>query len=181
MARVGRNEPCPCGSGRKSKRCCGPKRGPSEKQLARAQLTHHARRAITILGDFDEQELRPLWERLPELPDLDLSLLVPLPELFSPALARLCEAFEDDDPDAAEDALPPVLAAVDTAQNRARLATAVANLEASGRIRPRLAALAQIDLASRSGGILLRASLVEAVAVATGRSRTSGGLLVAAA
>lgn len=180
MARVGRNDPCPCGSGRKAKRCCGPERGPSETQLARAQLTHHARRAITVLGDFDEQELRPLWERLCELPALDLSLLVPLPELFSPALARLCEAFEDDDPDAAEDALAPVLASVDTAQNRARLATAVANLEASGRIRPRLAALAQIDLASRSG-ILLRSSLIEAVAVATGRSRTPGGLLVAAA
>ena len=180
MARVGRNEPCPCGSGRKAKRCCRPERGPSESQLARAQLTHHARRAVTILGGFDEQELRPLWDRLPELPGLDLSLLVPLPELFSPALARLCEAFEDDDPDAAEDATPPVLAAVDTTQNRARLATAVANLEAAGHIRPRLAALAQIDLASRSG-ILLRASLHEAVAVATGKSRTPGGLLVAAA
>jgi uncharacterized protein YecA (UPF0149 family) len=26
-ARIGRNSPCPCGSGKKYKKCCGPKQG----------------------------------------------------------------------------------------------------------------------------------------------------------
>ncbi|MCA1700846.1 MAG: SEC-C domain-containing protein, partial [Actinobacteria bacterium] len=33
MPRAGRNEPCPCGSGRKVKRCCGQQRGPSNDDL----------------------------------------------------------------------------------------------------------------------------------------------------
>ena len=36
MAGLGRNERCPCGSGRKVKRCCGVQRGPSEDELAKA-------------------------------------------------------------------------------------------------------------------------------------------------
>jgi len=36
MPGPGRNDPCPCGSGRKVKRCCQQQRGPSEEQLARA-------------------------------------------------------------------------------------------------------------------------------------------------
>ena len=36
MPAPGRNQPCPCGSGRKVKRCCGEQRGPAEAQLERA-------------------------------------------------------------------------------------------------------------------------------------------------
>src|SRR5215211_7617635 len=35
MAQQGRNERCQCGSGRKVKRCCGVRRGPSEAVLAK--------------------------------------------------------------------------------------------------------------------------------------------------
>ena len=38
MPGPGRNQPCPCGSGRKTKHCCGEQRGPSEEQLARAHV-----------------------------------------------------------------------------------------------------------------------------------------------
>src|SRR5947209_8642841 len=38
MADGRRNAPCSCGSGRKAKRCCGIRRGPSESDLARAGL-----------------------------------------------------------------------------------------------------------------------------------------------
>ena len=39
MPGSGRNQPCPCGSARKTKHCCGQRRGPSEDQLARALTT----------------------------------------------------------------------------------------------------------------------------------------------
>jgi hypothetical protein len=44
MAQQGRNERCPCGSGRKVKRCCGVQRGPSEVELAKAWLYQQAGR-----------------------------------------------------------------------------------------------------------------------------------------
>jgi hypothetical protein len=43
MAKIGRNELCGCGSGRKVKRCCGIARGSSEASLARAFLRCAAR------------------------------------------------------------------------------------------------------------------------------------------
>src|SRR5215207_548002 len=45
----GRNHPCRCGSGRKTKHCCGEQRGPSQEQLARAHVAQLARHAIPDL------------------------------------------------------------------------------------------------------------------------------------
>ena len=42
MAQEGRNARCRCGSGRKVKRCCGVRRGPSEAELAKAWLHQQA-------------------------------------------------------------------------------------------------------------------------------------------
>lgn len=179
MSRTGRNDPCPCGSGRKAKRCCGIPRGPSEEQLARALLARTARRAAAALAPLELSELRALFGELADLPARDLDLLVPLPELVSPELARLYQAIRADDPDAAEGVLPSVLRAVDTPQTRARLATAIAELECAGRLDRRLAALALIDLDSDSD-MLVRASLIQAAFVAAGAARTPSGLVVAA-
>jgi hypothetical protein len=117
--------------------------------------------------------------RLPELPERDLTLLVELPELVSPELARLYDALTDDDVDRAEELLAPVLRRIDTPQARARLADAVANLQTAGRIDPLLAAAAHIDLDSDSD-LLITASLIHAAALAAGATRTPGGLLLAA-
>ena len=51
MPRAGRNEPCPCGSGRKVKRCCGQQRGPSDDDLARAHIAILARAIRWSDGD----------------------------------------------------------------------------------------------------------------------------------
>ena len=179
MSRVGRNQPCPCGSGRKTKRCCGQRRGPSERDLAKARLAHHATRAAAKLAPLPEQRWLELLRRLPELPERDLTLLVELPELVSPELARLYDALTDDDVDRAEELLAPVLRRIDTPQARARLADAVANLQTAGRIDPLLAAAAHIDLDSDSD-LLITASLIHAAALAAGATRTPGGLLLAA-
>jgi SEC-C motif len=179
VSAVGRNEPCPCGSGGKTKRCCGVKTGPSEAQLARSFLALEARRAAPVVASRDELELRALWDEIFELPGKDLSLLVPLPELLTPDIERLCSAVSDDDPDEAEAALPAVLAHYDAPIVRAGLARSVIALRDRGSIPTELAALALVDLGVDSTAFL-RASLIRSVAILAGVSRTPAGLVLAA-
>lgn len=180
MAKVGRNQPCPCGSGRKAKRCCGVERGPDEESLARAYLAHAAREASIVLVGVSEVELVSLLDKLADLPGRDLSLQVELQKVVSPELARLRDAVADGDEEAAEDSLADVLRAIDTPPQRARLAGAVIALRAAGSLDARLAAAALIDLASGSRHLLC-SSLLEAVAVQAGATRTPSGILLAAA
>ncbi len=179
VAKLGRNEPCSCGSGRKAKRCCGVERGPGEESLARAFLSHAAREAAQELRHLPDAEFDDLLDELPELPALDLSLQVELPKLFSPALDRFCDAFGEDDPEAAQEPFGELLRAVDSPLERARLARAVSALRARGRLDAKLAAVALIDLASASRA-LIGASLIQAVAVRVGAARTPAGVLLAA-
>jgi hypothetical protein len=177
VAKVGRNEPCPCGSGHKAKRCCGVSGGPSEESLARAFLAHASRAAAGQLQRVPDDELFDLFDELWELPAVDLSLQVELPKLLSPALDRLSEAVADDDPD--PELLDLVVAAIDTPIERARLARAVIAQAETRAIDERLAGAALVDLGSDSRR-LLRAGLLEAVAVRVGAARTPGGILLAA-
>ena len=177
MAKVGRNEPCPCGSGRKAKRCCGVEGGPSVESLARAFLAHASRKAAGELRRLADAELAELFEELWELPAVDLSLQVELPKLLSPALGRLCDAVADDDPD--PELLDAAVGAIDTPTERARLARAVIAQVRAKAISEKLADAALIDLGSDSRR-LLRAGLLEAVAVRVGAARTPAGILLAA-
>ena len=179
MPGPGRHEPCPCGSGRKTKRCCGQRRGPAEDQLARAHLAALARQAIPDLAELSDRALDHLWEGLTDLPSVDFSLLVTLPKLIGPDLQRLREAVEHDDPDWGWDALTAVHTQIDTPQQRARLADAIVQLRDQRRINRRQAAYALLDLDSRATRFIA-ASLLEAVAVPVGTSRTPGGLHIAA-
>jgi hypothetical protein len=179
MSSVGRNQPCPCGSGRKAKRCCGVQRGPSERDLATAALAHHALNAAGTLAHVSDHRVLELVRELDDLPERDLTLLVELPAFVSPELGRLYRAIAAGDIDLADELLPPLLEAIDTPQARARLADAVADLQAAGRLDPLLAAAAHIDLGSRSR-FLIRASFIQAATIAAGMTRTPGGLLLAA-
>ena len=179
MPGPGRNQPCPCGSGRKTKRCCGQTRGPSEDQLARAHVAQLARQAIPDLAGLSDRALDHLWEGLMDLPSVDFSLLVTLPKLIGPDLQRLRESIEHDDPDWGWDALTAVHQQIDTPQQRARLADAIVRLRDQHRINRRQAAYALLDLDSRSTRFIA-ASLLEAVAVSVGVNRTPGGLQIAA-
>ena len=134
MPGPGRNQPCPCGSGRKTKRCCGEQRGPSEDQLARAHVAQLAHDAVHDLAGLSDRALDILWEGLLDLPAIDLSLLVTLPKLIGPDLERLREAIEHDDPDWGWDALTTVHKQIDTPQQRARLADAIVRLRDQHRI-----------------------------------------------
>lgn len=179
MSGLGRNDRCPCGSGRKVKRCCGVRRGPSEAALADAFLAAEARAAAPALVGLCEEDLTELWERLFDLPSKHLSLLVVFPELLTPELERFHRAVADDDPDEAEEALPPVLARYDTPPVRARIARALIALRESGDIDRELAAAALVDLTAPSG-VLIQGSLLHSAAVATGAERTPAGLVLAA-
>ncbi|MGO8905946.1 MAG: SEC-C metal-binding domain-containing protein [Solirubrobacteraceae bacterium] len=179
MPGPGRNDPCPCGSGRKVKRCCGQRRGPCEDDLARAHLAHLARQAASDLVGLSESALDHLWDGLMDLPATDYSLLVTLPKLIGPDLKRLREAIQHDDPDWGWDALTAVHKQIDTPQQRVRLADAILRLREERRINRRQAAYALLDLSTRSTRFIT-ASLLEAVAVSTGVSRTPSGLQIAA-
>jgi hypothetical protein len=179
MPKPGRNQRCPCGSGRKVKRCCGVQRGPSKDQLARAHVALLAREAASDIAGLSDSALDHLWEGLLDLPATDLSLLVRLPKLIGPDLQRLREAIADDDPDWGWDALTAVAREIDTPQQRAQLADALTTLRDQHRVNRRQAAAAILDLDSRSTRFIA-ASLLEAVAVSIGASRTPGGLQIAA-
>ena len=179
MPGTGRNQPCPCGSGHKTKHCCGERRGPSEDQLARAHLAQLAHQAISDLAGLSDRALDHLSEGLMDLPALDLSLLVTLPKLIGPDLERLREAIEHDDADWGWDALTNVHKQIDTPQQRARLADAIVRLRDQRRINRRQAAYALLDLHTPSTRFIA-ASLLEAVAVSIGVHRTPGGLHIAA-
>ena len=179
MPGPGRNHPCRCGSGRKTKHCCGEQRGPSEDQLARAHVAQLARQAIPDLAGLSDHALDHLSEGLIDLPAIDLSLLVTLPKLIGPDLERLRESIEHDDPDWGWGALTAVHQQIDTPQQRARLADAIIQLRDQHRINRRQAAYALLDLHTPSTR-LIAASLLEAVAVSIGVNRTPGGLHIAA-
>jgi hypothetical protein len=175
----GRNQPCPCDSGRKTKHCCGEHRGPSDEQLARAHVAELFHQTVDELHGLSDRALDRLWEGLLDLPPLDLSMLVALPKLIGPHLERLREAIEHEDPDWGWDALTAVHKQIDTPQQRARLADAIVRLRDHNRIGRRQAAYALLDLHTNSTR-LVAASLLEAVAVQVGAHRTPGGLHVAA-
>src|SRR5436190_5298566 len=179
MPGPGRNDPCPCGSARKVKRCCGEHRGPGEDDLARAYLAQQARGAARRLRHLDDGELRELFDDLFEIPELDLALTITLPQLLTPDLQRLFDAIKADDPDAGDEVIPKILDNLDTPVERARLARAIINLRDAKRLDSLRAAAAIIDLDSRSR-ILLNACLVHTAFIHTGRLRTPGGLRLAA-
>jgi hypothetical protein len=179
MPGPGRNELCPCGSNRKVKRCCGPRRGPGEDDLARAYLAHQAREAARKLRHLDDDELRDLFDDLFELPQLDLALTITLPQLLTPDLQHLFDAVKADDPDAGDEVIPRILDRLDTPVERARLARALVNLRDANRLDSLLAAAAIIDLGSRSR-ILLNACLIHTAFIHVGIARTPGGLRLAA-
>ena len=180
MPGPGRNQPCPCGSGRKTKRCCGEQRGPSEEQLARAHLATLAHDAVHDLAASQTDALEILWEGLFDLPTIDLSLHVKLPELITPELQRLRDAIADDDPDRGWDELtrrdradrhPPT-----TRPSRRRDPRDSATNTASPAPKPPTRSTTSTPHPSD----LLAASLTHTIAVAVGASRTPGGLQIAA-
>jgi SEC-C motif len=81
MAKIGRNDPCPCGSGQKYKRCCGPRddaaaaeRTAADRTAAVARQTPRFAPETAIGGEDDsldeaEHAAQDLLERYPAVHD----------------------------------------------------------------------------------------------------------------
>ncbi|MHB1988649.1 MAG: YecA family protein [Acidimicrobiales bacterium] len=178
VAKVGRNELCSCGSSLKAKRCCL-----AEPELRtttpRATLARLQTSVMPALRGIGRERFGELYDEVIYLPELDVSLHVPLPVVFTPDLESALYACSVHDGDAFDHALRAVLPSVDTIENRLRLAEAVLALRDLGRIPPRLAAVAVVDLNQAASAFLL-SSLAQSVGVRSGDERTPSGLLVAA-
>jgi len=178
VSAIGRNQPCRCGSKKKTKHSCGVPNGPSDAELAKAFLAAEARGAARRLIRLSEDELHELFDEMLDLPEQHLSLQLPLPKLLAPELEALRYAIDDDDPDAADEHLAPALKRVDDPLQRAGLARAVLALAANGAIDAAVADAAILDLDSHGTSALIRTSLLNALSVSVGASRTPAGLLV---
>jgi hypothetical protein len=181
MGKVGRNDPCPCGSGRKVKRCCGVQRGPSEEDVARAFLSELSEDAAGVLQDVSESEFMAMGKawcmRAATYPELR----VRLPD-DSPAVERLMQALVEGDKARSREPFDEVLEEVDTPVERARLVRAVHGLMDDGVVDVTSAAVAAYELSTVSRE-LLRAWLIDAMerfvalrVVGRGRVRCSATL-----
>jgi hypothetical protein len=176
MAKVRRNDPCPCGSGNKAKRCC---HGPVQPLDVRIMPPEVYRDSICELAGTTRDEFDDLFGELVDLPELDLSLQVPLPKIWTPEIDRAVTALHDEEEEVFDEALSDVVSKVDTTVARLLLARAVVILRDAGKISKRLAALAVIELDTEDSAFV-RSSVAESLAVLAGDQRTPSGLLVAA-
>jgi len=131
MGKVGRNDPCPCGSGRKVKRCCGLQRGPDEDSTARAFLAEVSRDAARVLN-VSESQFIAIMEEWSGLATIYPELRVQLPD-NSPAIERLAQAYVEMDMHGSREPIHEVREEVDTPAERARLVHAVHALLSEGR------------------------------------------------
>jgi len=176
MAKVQRNQPCPCGSGQKAKRCC---HGPQQFVDVRIMPLDMSQEALDTLVGTGKVEMRALFDQLLYLPELDLSLQVPLPGVLTPEIDRAIRALRDDDGDEFDRAVAQVVPTLDTISRRIALALAVIALRDQGRISPKLAAMAVFEL-DRPESTLFLSSVAESIGVLAGQQRTPTGLVVAA-
>jgi hypothetical protein len=178
VSAIGRNQPCRCGSKKKTKHCCGVPHGPSDAELAKAFLATQARDAAGRLIRLSQDELHDLFHEMLDLPEQHLSLQLPLPKLLPPELEALRYAIDDDDLDAVDEQLEPALKRVDNPLQRASLARAILALGDNGAIDAAVADAAIVDLDSHDTSSLVRTSLLHALSVSVGANPTPAGLLV---
>jgi SEC-C motif len=162
----GRNQLCPCGSGRKVKRCCGQRRGPSDDQLAVAHLAALAREAVEDLALLSDEALDRLWEDLFDLPAIDPRLWVELPRDDDPHMRRIQRSIGQGELEPDWHALTAIADEIASPRQRATLADAIVQLRDERRLHWDEAAYAIFDLHANSPSRFVTASVVAAVAAA---------------
>jgi hypothetical protein len=137
------------------------------------------RDAALDLDGVSDLEFHALFDEMIYLPEIDLSLQVPLPGLFTPEIDRAISALDDDDGEAFDHELNKVVPTVDSPERRIGLAQAIVTLRDQGRISSKLAAVALFDLDGETSALFI-SSVAESIAVLGGDRRTPTGLLVTA-
>ncbi len=175
MAKVQRNQPCPCGSGNKAKRCCYRPEQIIEVRVMPLDLTEDA---FSVLRAQSVIELRALFDQLFDLPKLDLTLQVPLPRIITPQIDQAISALQDREDETFDRVLAEVMPTVDSVERRIDLAQAVIALRDQRRVSVPLAAMAIFEL-DREESILFTSAVAESIGVLAGDQRTQSGLLIA--
>jgi hypothetical protein len=172
MVKIGRNEPCPCGSGSKAKRCCY---GPVQPLDVRIMPVEVYRDSLTYLAGTTKEEFKALFAELIDLPELNPTLQVPLPSIWTPQLDRAAKALLDDDTEEFNDALNDVLDQLDSVRQRLLLARSVVMLRGDGQISKKLAAMAVIEL-DREYSALFASSVAESLSIVAKHPEALSGL-----
>jgi hypothetical protein len=159
---MGRTDRCPCGSGKRTSRCCKLPANPGPEDLAGAELAGLARTVAPVLRACSCARFDGLLDSVSKLPRLDRSLAWPLPRVFPPELQALVRAAHGDDLAAAQEALTATVDVLDTQVGRAHLARAVLALRDGGSLDAERAAAMVVDLASGSPQAVT-ASIVEVI------------------
>ena len=175
MAKIRRNEPCPCGSGSKAKRCC---EAPHAYVDVRVLPLDLCQRVANDLPGSTQAEMRALFNQLVYLPAVDASLQVRLPSVITADMDRAINALRDDHGTVFDEALGKVVPAVDTLERRIELAQAVIALRDQERIPAKLAAVAVFEL-DREESVFFLSSVAESLAAFAGSAATPTGLLTA--
>jgi hypothetical protein len=132
---------------------------------------------VLDLKGTDKVDLRCLFDQLPSLPAIDTTLQTRL-GILTPDMDRAMDALRNDDDDEFDLALNKVVPEVDSIDRRIELARAVITLRDQGRIPPKLAATALIELDCNES-TLFHSSVAESLRVLAGDHRTPQGLIVA--
>jgi hypothetical protein len=177
MAKIRRNEPCPCGSGSKAKRCCY---GPVQHLDVRIMPLEVYRDSLAYLAGTTKEEFKVLFNELIDLPELNPELQVPLPSVRTPQVEHAVRVLLDEETAGFNDALNDVLDQLDTVRQRLLLARSVVILRDEGQISKKLAALAVIEL-DREYSALFASSVAESLAVVSKHQEAVSGIAAATA
>ena len=175
MSKIRRNEPCPCGSGSKAKRCCQLPHAYVDVRVLPLELCQGV---VNDLPGTTPAELRVLFRQLVHLPAVDPSLHVRLPGVISADMECAVNALQDDDGSIFDKFLGRVVPAIDTLERRIELAQAVIALREQGRIPAKLAALAVLDL-DREESVFFISAVAESLDALAVSETNPAGLLTA--
>ena len=141
-----RPRPCPCGSGRVARDCCGRFTRLSEADVARAYLHRQARPARDLVAPFSPGGFDGLRRELAGLPDKQPTVAAALTGRAAGEVARLVNAAAHRDEESSRSLIRAVVGQADLPLARVSLAKAVIALREDRTIDEHLAAAAILDL-----------------------------------
>jgi hypothetical protein len=167
-----RPRPCPCGSGRVARDCCGRFRRLSEADVARAHVHRQARAARELLYPFSAGGMEGLRHELSSLPAAQDRVGSALQGRAATEVAKLVSAAARRDQPAGEALIGAVTARAGLQLARVALAKAVMALREDGEIDEHLTAAAIVDL-DGPASVLLAAAVSHDAAVARARRQAA--------
>lgn len=171
MGKLVRKRPCPCGTGRPARDCCGRFRRLSDAEIARSYLSRQARQARDLVGPFSPQALHALQTEAATLPgrhDTFTDALLAAPDSVSGEIRRMARALQRRS-EAGDEITAPRLSATraDTPMARVAVAKALLALREEGVVDEHIVAAAVIELAGGPSP-LAAAAVIQAAGVVAG-------------